>query len=92
MAAAARLGDVTTHGGTVAGPGVSTVWIGGMPAAVAGDQHICPIPPNTGHLTVSAFPMGSPTVLIGGKPALRTGDLALCGAAPAAGCPTVMIG
>ncbi|HOI47672.1 MAG TPA: PAAR domain-containing protein [Prolixibacteraceae bacterium] len=92
MAAAARLGDVTTHGGTVAGPGVSTVWIGGMPAAVAGDQHICPIPPNTGHLTVSAFPMGSPTVLIGGKPALRTGDLALCGAAPVAGCPTVMIG
>lgn len=91
-AAAARLGDVTTHGGTVAGPGVSTVWIGGMPAAVAGDQHICPIPPNTGHLTVSAFPMGSPTVLIGGKPALRTGDLALCGAAPVAGCPTVMIG
>jgi len=92
MPAAARLGDVTTHGGTVAGPGVSTVWIGGMPAAVAGDQHICPIPPNTGHLTVSVFPMGSTTVLIGGKPALRTGDLALCGAAPAAGCPTVRIG
>ena len=92
MAAAARLGDVTTHGGTVAGPGVSTVWIGGMPAAVAGDQHICPIPPNTGHLTVSAFPMGSPTVLIGGKPAARMGDSTAHGGTIVMGCPTVLIG
>jgi uncharacterized Zn-binding protein involved in type VI secretion len=92
MAAAIRIGDVTNHGGTVIGPGEPTVMIGGMPAAVAGDNHVCPIPPNTGHLTSSAFPMGSATVLIGGKPALRTTDVCLCGAMAAVGCPTVMIG
>lgn len=92
MPAAARVGDVTNHGGTVVGPGDATVLIGGMPAAVAGDNHICPIPPNTPHITSSPFPMGSPKVLIGGKPALRAGDTCLCGASPAVGLPTVMIG
>ena len=41
MAAAARVTDTTTHGGTITGPGVSTVMIGGMPAAVVGDMHVC---------------------------------------------------
>ena len=64
MPAAVRVGDVTNHGGTVIGPGAPTVLIGGMPAAVALDNHSCPIPANTGHLPVSIFPMGSTTVLI----------------------------
>lgn len=92
MAAAVRVGDVTNHGGTVIGPGVSNVLIGGMPAAVAMDNHQCVIPPNTGHLTVSMFPMGSPTVMIGGKQALRVGDSCLCGASAVVGCVNVMIG
>ncbi len=92
MPPAARVGDTTVHGGTIIGPGVPTVLIGSMPAAVATDNHVCPIPPNTGHLTASIFPMGSGTVTIGGKPALRTTDTCLCGAMAAAGCPTVMIG
>ena len=92
MAAAVRVSDVTNHGGTVIGPGAPTVMIGGMPAAVATDSHICPIPPNTGHLTTSIFPLGSTTVLIGGKPALRTTDACLCGAMAVVGCPTVIIG
>jgi uncharacterized Zn-binding protein involved in type VI secretion len=84
--------DTSTHGGTIVGPGVPTVLIGGMPAAVATDQHICPLPP-TGHQpTVSPFPMGSTTVLIGGLPALRTSDTCLCGAGAAVGAPTVQIG
>lgn len=92
MPGAARVGDTTNHGGSIVGPGVATVTIGGKPAAVATDNHICVIPPNTGHLTSSIFPKGSGTVLIGGKPALRTSDTCLCGAMAAIGCPTVMIG
>ena len=92
MPSAARITDVTNHGGTIIGPGVTTVLIGGLPAAVAGDMHVCPIPP-PGHLpTVSPFPMGSTTVLIGGRPALRTTDACICGAMAAVGDPTVQIG
>jgi uncharacterized Zn-binding protein involved in type VI secretion len=92
MAAAARVTDTTTHGGTITGPGVSTVMIGGMPAAVLGDMHVCSLPP-TGHQpTASPFTAGSGTVLIGGRPALRTGDSCGCGASAAVGCPTVMLG
>ena len=45
MPGAARVGDTTAHGGTVVGPGVATVLIAGMPAAVVGDMHACVIPP-----------------------------------------------
>jgi uncharacterized Zn-binding protein involved in type VI secretion len=92
MPPAARVGDTTTHGGTIVGPGVATVLIGSMPAAVATDQHVCSLPPNTHQPTAGPFPMGSATVLIGSKPALRTSDAAACGAMAAAGAPTVMIG
>jgi uncharacterized Zn-binding protein involved in type VI secretion len=92
MPSAARVTDTTNHGGTVIGPGDSTVMIGGLPAAVMGDNHVCAIPPNTGHLTSSPFPVGSTTVLIGGKGALRAGDTCGCGAAPAVGDTTVIIG
>lgn len=91
MPAAACVGDITTHGGTVSGPVVATVLIGGKPAAVAGDLHACPLPPQHGP-SASPFPAGSATVLIGGRPALRAGDTCLCGAAPLLGNPTVLIG
>jgi uncharacterized Zn-binding protein involved in type VI secretion len=92
MPPAARVTDTTTHGGTITGPGVATVLIKGMPAAVAGDLHTCSLPPNAHPLTVSAFPSGSTTVLIQGRPALRTSDTCLCGAGAAVGEPTVLIG
>jgi uncharacterized Zn-binding protein involved in type VI secretion len=92
MPSAARVGDVTNHGGSIVGPGCPTVMIGSMPASVAGDNHVCPIPPNTGHITSSPFPMGSATVMIGGKPAIRTTDACICGAMAVVGCPTVNIG
>jgi len=92
MPAAARVGDTTNHGGTITGPGVATVLIAGAPAAVAGDLHVCSLPP-TGHQpTVSPFPAGSATVVIAGRPALRTSDAAVCGAMAAVGAPTVTIG
>jgi uncharacterized Zn-binding protein involved in type VI secretion len=92
MPPAARVTDTTTHGGTITGPGVSTVLIANLPAAVAGDMHVCSLPPNSHPLTVSAFPSGSTSVLIQGRPALRTSDTCLCGAAAAVGEPTVLIG
>ncbi len=92
MPAAARVGDVSNHGGTIIGPGEATVLIGGMPAAVLLDMHTCPIPPPVHVPTVSPFPMGSATVLIGGKPAIRVGDTCICGASAAIGDPTVEIG
>lgn len=91
MPAAARVGDLSNHGGTIIGPGVPTVLLGGQPAAVAGDLHVCPIPP-PGHVpTVSPFPMGSAGVLVGGRPLLRVGDVCLCGASAAVGAPTILV-
>jgi uncharacterized Zn-binding protein involved in type VI secretion len=94
---AARMGDLTAHGGTIVA-GYPTVLIGGQPAARMGDMHACPmvtpgvppIPHVGGPIT-----MGSATVLIGGQPAARMGDMATCTGPPdtiAAGCPTVLIG
>jgi uncharacterized Zn-binding protein involved in type VI secretion len=83
--------DSTTHGGTITGPGVATVLIKGLPAAVVGDLHVCSLPPNAHQPTVSAFPSGSASVMIAGRPALRTSDTCLCGAGAAVGEPTVVI-
>ena len=90
MPPAARVADTTVHGGTIVGPGVATVLIGGMPAAILGDTHVCPIVPP--HPPSSPFIVGSGTVLIGGMPALRVGDTCVCGATAAVGEPTVIIG
>ncbi|HTE52272.1 MAG TPA: PAAR domain-containing protein [Kofleriaceae bacterium] len=91
MSIAARVGDLSAHGGVVAGPGVATVLIAGLPAAVAGDLHICPLVTGAPHAT-TPFPVGSATVLIGGRPALRVGDLCACGAPIASGAVTVLVG
>lgn len=92
MPPAARVGDTTNHGGTIVGPGAATVLIGGKPAAVAGDTHVCSLPPVGHQPTASVFPSGSVTVLIGGRPALRTSDPCICGAMAAVGEATVLIG
>jgi uncharacterized Zn-binding protein involved in type VI secretion len=91
MPPAARVGDVSTHGGVIVGPGVPTVLIAGQPAAVAGDLHVCPIPPPAHVPTVSPFPSGSTSVLVNGRPLLRTTDTCLCGAMAAVGAPTVIV-
>ena len=98
MLPAARVGDMHTcpmatpgtppvpHvGGPITGPGVPTVLIGGMPAAVMGDMCTCVGPPDT-------IIKGSATVLIGGKPAARMGDNTAHGGVITVGYPTVLIG
>lgn len=94
---AARLGDMTAHGGVV-GPVVSglTVLISSQPAATLGDPQICPaftgpVPHVGGPIT-----LGSATVLICNKPAARVGDMTQCVGPPGTiippGAPTVLIG
>jgi len=78
-------GPVPHVGGPVTGPGVPTVMIGNMPAAVVGDMLVCTGPPDV-------IVKGSATVLIGGKPAARMGDLTGHGGTIMGGLPTVMIG
>jgi uncharacterized Zn-binding protein involved in type VI secretion len=72
-------------GGPVLGPGVPTVLIGKLPAAVVGDLATCVGPPDS-------IIKGSSTVMIGGKPAARMGDTTAHGGAIALGFFTVLIG
>jgi len=89
MPPAARVGDPTGHPGAIAGPGVATVLIGGQPAAVMGDNHVCAWP--SGH-PATPMAVASATVRIGGRGAVRMGDTAGCGAPVVFGLPTVMVG
>jgi uncharacterized Zn-binding protein involved in type VI secretion len=91
MPPAARVGDPTGHPGIIAGPGVPTVLIAGMPAATVGTPHTCSFPPPAVH-PPSTIVTGSATVMIGGMPAARVGDTAACGAPITLGALTVMIG
>lgn len=72
-------------GGPIIGPGVPTVLIGKLPAAVMGDMATCVGPPDT-------IIKGSTTVMIGGKPAARMGDTTAHGGSIIMGCPIVIIG
>ncbi|MBN1656889.1 MAG: PAAR domain-containing protein [Anaerolineae bacterium] len=91
---AARVGDLTVTGDPITGPGVATVLIGGLPAAVVGDLV-------SGATVIGAITVGSPTVLIGGRPAARltstvAGAHAITGiplttAVGPPGAPTVLI-
>ena len=92
MTFAARVGDLSAHGGMVSGPGMSSVLIGGQPAAVAGDLHACPLSWTLAPHAATPFAKGSATVQIGGRPALRAGDICGCGAPIVGGLPTVQIG
>jgi len=78
-------GTVPHVGGPITGPGVATVLIGSMPAAVIGDLLTCTGPPDT-------IVKGSSTVMIGGRPAARLGDLTSHGGVVVMGFPTVQIG
>jgi len=72
-------------GGPIIGPGVPTVMIGKLPAAVVGDNLVCVGPPDS-------IVKGSATVMISGKPAARIGDSTAHGGSIISGCPTVIIG
>jgi uncharacterized Zn-binding protein involved in type VI secretion len=100
MPAAARVGDMTSHGTplTPAGPtgGSPTVMIGKLPAWRAQvDAHACPLATGTVPHTGGVVAKGSLTVYINGSPAARVNDL-IVESGPSNtitnGCLTVMIG
>lgn len=92
---AARVGDmhvcpmvtgVVPHvGGPLLPPGMPTVMLAGMPAAVVGGLVTCAGPPDV-------VALGSFTVMLGGMPAARMGDLTAHGGTIVLGCPTVLFG
>ncbi len=95
---AARLLDMTAHGGVITGPGCPTVLIGKMPAARMTDMHTCPMvtPPAVPHVGGPLVGPVPPTVFIGKLPAACMGDMATCAGPPSTvlppGCPTVLLG
>jgi len=78
-------GYIPHVGGLVSGPGVSTVLIGGKPAAVMGDMCTCVGSPDT-------IVQGEATVLIGGSPAATVGCMTAHGGSITVGETTVLIG
>ena len=81
----ATTGTVPHVGGSIIGPGESTVLIESLVAAVVGDSLTCVGPTDT-------ISMGSMTVYIGGKQAARLGDLCGHGGTITMGAATVEIG
>lgn len=84
---ATRLGDSTSHGGTIIS-GSGDVIIDGIPAGRVGDSHACPLP---GH-GVNAIASGYTNILINGIPAAAISDFCACGASIVTGSPTVLYG
>lgn len=72
-------------GGPIIGPGAPTVRIGGLPAAIVGDEATCTGPPDS-------LVTGSATVKIMGVPAVRMGDTTAHGGKVVLGLFTVNIG
>ncbi len=91
---AARITDMTAHGGIVT-VGCPTVLIGNLPASRIGDMHTCPaftgpIPHVGGPFVLGAF-----TVLVGNVPQSRVTDMLICIGPPdtlVKGAPNVLVG
>jgi len=88
MAAApqARLGDTSSHGGTIVSAAERTL-VDGIPAARVGDLHSCPIPFHG----VTQIVQGASKTLIEGKPAARVGDAVGCGAVIVTGSDKTLV-
>ena len=75
MPAAARVGDMTSHGTPLSGLGSHNVLIGGQPAWRANiDTHVCPVSTPTPHVG-GRVKKDSGKVLINNMPAARQGDV-----------------
>ncbi|OGW50260.1 MAG: hypothetical protein A2078_16045 [Nitrospirae bacterium GWC2_57_9] len=97
MPAAARVGDMTSHGKPLApGTGSANVLIGGMPAWRVGmDSHTCPLVDGMKPHAGGVVAKGSSRVMINGCPAARQGDQIVEAGPPnsiSAGCLKVQIG
>ncbi|MEN6372226.1 MAG: PAAR domain-containing protein [Armatimonadota bacterium] len=87
MAQVARLGDTSSHGGTIISAS-ETVFVNGIAVARVGDLHSCPVP---GH-GITPVVTGSSVAFSGGKAIARIGDTAGCGAVINSGSPDAEAG
>ncbi|MYN19962.1 PAAR domain-containing protein [Rugamonas sp. FT107W] len=71
-----RVGDPTSHGGSVLSSSVAHFTVGGKAVVVVGDPCSCPI---TGHQNCTVA-SGSETHIVNGKPVAYAGDKTSCGA------------
>lgn len=97
MPAAARVGDLTSHGTPLGpGPGSPNVLIGGMPAwRATSDTHTCPLSDGPKPHVGGVVAKGTMIVLINNMPAARQGDTVTEAGPPnsiAVGLPTVQLG
>jgi uncharacterized Zn-binding protein involved in type VI secretion len=79
-----RLGDPTSHGGTVVSASPTTI-INGKRVARLGDEVTCPKP---GHGTVTIVE-GDPAWLVDGRPVALEGHKTSCGASLISTLPTL---
>lgn len=88
MSKVARLGDPSSHGGTISAVSSVNVFVDGIAIALDGDSHSCPIP---GHGTTS---ISAITSLTHGnsKLILTVGAIAGCGAVINDGSPDTNCG
>lgn len=84
MTAVARLGDTSSHGGTITSA-TGAVTANGIAIARLGDLHTCPI---HGHGTTPLVTASS-TVSAQGEGVVRVGDRAGCGAVITTGSPNI---
>jgi uncharacterized Zn-binding protein involved in type VI secretion len=82
----ARLGDTSSHGGSIISASPDTT-ANGIGIARDGDQHSCPL---EGH-GVTALSSDS-SVKVNGRSVIRVGDSAGCGATITSGSPNTMVG
>jgi len=87
MRAVVRLGDSSSHGGTVI-TASSKVRVGGAPVARIGDLHSCPV---SGH-GITAITSGAARCKVEGSPVARDGDVVGCGAVLVASQVRVVVG
>lgn len=80
----ACLGNKSSHGGAII-TATGGFTVNGLPAAVTGDLHLCPI---IGHNTTPIISTSPNTGL--GKSILKVGDIAGCGAVITTGSLTVL--
>lgn len=81
----ARLGDQSSHGGTIISASSNALLANGLAVAVDGDLHRCPI---EGHGVTPLTSSSRNTS--GGKGLIRAGDRAGCGAVVITGSPDVL--
>ncbi len=82
----ARLGDSSSHGGTIVSAAARTL-VDGIPAARMGDLHSCPVPFHG----MTQIVQGAGKTLIEGRPAARMGNITGCGAVIVTGSGTTRV-